>query len=35
MNVVADRPRRLESYIAGAWMRGSKDGVTLDRKSVV
>ncbi|YCI05234.1 phenylacetic acid degradation bifunctional protein PaaZ [Ensifer sp. D2-11] len=29
MNVVADRPRRLESYIAGAWMRGSKDGVTL------
>lgn len=29
MNVVADRPRRLESYIAGAWMRGAKDGVTL------
>lgn len=29
MNAVADRPRRLESYIAGTWMRGAKDGVTL------
>ncbi len=29
MNVLADRPRRLESYVGGAWTRGAKEGVAL------
>ncbi|RVI88028.1 phenylacetic acid degradation bifunctional protein PaaZ, partial [Sinorhizobium medicae] len=29
MGMVTDRPRRLESYVAGVWVRGDKDGVTL------
>ncbi len=29
MNVLADRPRRLESYVGGVWTRGAKEGVAL------
>ncbi len=29
MNVMADTPRRLESYVAGVWTRGAKEGVPL------
>ncbi|AWM26166.1 enoyl-CoA hydratase [Sinorhizobium fredii USDA 205] len=29
MNAMADRPRRLESYVGGVWTRGAKDGVVL------
>jgi oxepin-CoA hydrolase / 3-oxo-5,6-dehydrosuberyl-CoA semialdehyde dehydrogenase len=29
MNAMADRPRRLESYVGGMWTRGAKDGVAL------
>ncbi|AFL53536.1 oxepin-CoA hydrolase/3-oxo-5,6-dehydrosuberyl-CoA semialdehyde dehydrogenase [Sinorhizobium fredii] len=29
MNVMADRPRRLESYVGGVWMRGAKEGMAL------
>ncbi|HXV31549.1 MAG TPA: phenylacetic acid degradation bifunctional protein PaaZ, partial [Sinorhizobium sp.] len=29
MQVKADRPRRLESYIGGVWTRGAKEGVPL------
>ncbi|WOS61965.1 phenylacetic acid degradation bifunctional protein PaaZ [Sinorhizobium fredii] len=29
MNAMADRPRRLESYVGGVWTRGAKDGVAL------
>jgi oxepin-CoA hydrolase/3-oxo-5,6-dehydrosuberyl-CoA semialdehyde dehydrogenase len=29
MNVMANRPRRLESYVGGAWVAGAKEGVPL------
>lgn len=29
MNVMANRPRRLESYVGGQWVAGAKDGVPL------
>src|SRR5262249_41371112 len=29
MNVMANRPRRLESYVSGGWVAGAKDGVPL------
>ncbi|AUX77380.1 phenylacetic acid degradation bifunctional protein PaaZ [Sinorhizobium fredii] len=29
MNILADRARRLESYVGGAWMRGASDGAAL------
>ncbi|TCN32635.1 phenylacetic acid degradation bifunctional protein PaaZ [Sinorhizobium americanum] len=29
MYILADRPRRLESYVGGVWTRGAKDGVAL------
>ena len=29
MNVMANRPRRLESYIGGGWVAGAKEGVSL------
>ena len=29
MNVMANRPRRLESYIGGGWIAGAKEGVPL------
>jgi len=29
MNVLASRPRRLESYVCGAWTAGAKEGVPL------
>ncbi|MQW89333.1 phenylacetic acid degradation bifunctional protein PaaZ [Sinorhizobium saheli] len=29
MNIVANRPRRLESYVGGVWTRGTKEGAAL------
>ena len=29
MNVMANRPRRLESYVGGQWVAGAKEGVPL------
>ncbi|UVK48084.1 phenylacetic acid degradation bifunctional protein PaaZ (plasmid) [Mesorhizobium sp. AR07] len=29
MNVMSNRPRRLESYVSGQWVAGAKDGVPL------